>query len=251
MPTPPLPNSGTTGRWLAPPSEVLPQGMRMGQLVTRVPTWYNDPACEAVGSSGTQLDATCGLFAVNHLAAVSARLRRAASRPALTQRRFEDRGLEARVGDDAANLRQPGGAANYDFAVLHANLGPCGLACFPMTPADLEGTAGKMSVVAGGRFENLFGDHIIAEGSYRVAGYLLRIPQHGGHWIALVPAESAEDRAASRALLCDSMLPAPLLLRPDEAAQLLTAAAFDAAGARHFNGNAFNAQWGCFLVGMD
>ena len=95
---------------------------------------------------------------------------------------FERRGLAARVGDHANNLRQPGGS-NYDFAVLHTSLGFCGLSCFPMTPADLEGTEETTSLVAGGRFEALFADHVIREGTCRAAGYIVRIPshRHGGH----------------------------------------------------------------------
>ena len=120
-----------------------------------------------------------------------------------------------------------------------------------MTPADLEGTEGKQSIVAGGRFEALFADHVTREGTFRAVGYLLRTPAHRGHWIALVPAETATHRATRCAVLCDSMLEAPILLRHEEAVQLLVAAAFDAATARSFNPNGFNAQWGCFLTAVD
>ena len=51
-------------------------------------------------------------------------------------------------------------------------------------------------------------------------------------------------------MLCDSLYPAPVLLQPGEMLQLLTAAAFDAAAARHFNPYGFNSQWGCFLAGV-
>ena len=147
-------------------------------------------------------------------------------------------------------LAERGLASNYDFAVLHANAGFCGVSCFPMTPADLEGTAERTSIVPRGRFEQPFADHAIPEGVYRVAGYILRIPSHGGHWVALVPPEDPTDRDAGCAMLCDSLYPAPVLLQPGEMLQLLTAAAFDAAAARRFDPCGFNSQWGCFLAGV-
>ena len=197
---------------------------------------------------GTQVGATCGLFAVDHVSAAAANARHEPHRPT-TRVDFERRGREARVGVHAAQLMQPGGA-NYDFAVLHTNAQASGVSLFPMSPADLEGTAERASVVAGGRFENLLGDHMVREGAFRAAGYILRIPEHNGHWIALVPPTDAGDRNAGRALLCDSLYPRPFLLENGDAQLLLTAAAFDGAAARQFNPNAFNAQWGCFLAAL-
>jgi hypothetical protein len=101
-----------------------------------------------------------------------------------------------------------------------------------------------------GRFEQPFAEHAIPDGIFKVVGYLLRIPTHGGHWIALAPPEEASDCDAGCATLCDSLFPAPVLLQRDEMLQLLTAAAFDGAAARHFNANGFNSEWGCFLAGV-
>ena len=105
-------------------------------------------------------------------------------------------------------------------------------------------------MVPRGRLELPFADHAIHEGVYRVAGYILRIPSHGGHWIALMPPENSTDRDAGCAMLCDSLYPAPMLLNREEMQQLLMAAAFDAAAARRFNPCGFNSQWGCFLAGV-
>ena len=49
-------------------------------------------------------------------------------------------------------------------------------------------------------------------GAFRAAGYILRIPEHNGHWIALVPPAEAGHLVAGRALLCDSLYPRPFLL---------------------------------------
>ena len=84
-----------------------------------VPSWYNDVASGAINASGTQMGATCGLHAVNHILAVS-------DGPVLEQSRFVSTALEANLGDSASNLRQPGGS-NYDIAVLNMNLVSLGL----------------------------------------------------------------------------------------------------------------------------
>ena len=159
-----------------------------------------------------------------------------------TKAEFEERALGADIGDSATRLIQPGGS-NYDFAVLHTNAAASGMQCFPMTPADLEGTAERTSMVAGGRLENLFGDHIIREGRFRAVGYVLRIPSHNGHWVAVLPSEDIAETQAGCALLCDSLFQAPFLLQSEEVYTLLAAAAFDGAAARLFNPNAFNARW--------
>ena len=113
------------------------------------PPWYNDVASGAILPSGTQMGATCGLHAVNHLLAVS-------SKPALHQVSFVALADEKRLGDRASNLYQPGGH-NYDIAVLTINLDAHGLSLFPMSPADIEGSAGKMSILSGSRLANPWG----------------------------------------------------------------------------------------------
>ena len=145
------------------------------------------------------------------------------------------------------------GCSNYDFAVLHANLETCGLSCFPMTAADLEGTEDRSSVVARGRFEEPFAEHCIAEGSFHTVSYILRIPAHGGHWIALCPPESVrlnEERPACSAVLCDSIHPMPYALSAAEVSSLLVACAFEAIVPQHHLPNALNVEWACFLIGM-
>ena len=97
---------------------------------------------------------------------------------------FEDCGLSARLGASAASLVQPGGS-NYDLAVLHASIDACGARLFPMLTGDLEGTTARTSQLAGSRFDEPFMQHVLPEGAFEVAGYVLRIPSRGGHWVAI------------------------------------------------------------------
>ena len=80
---------------------------------------------------------------------------------------------------------------NYDTRALSFNLRHMGLTIFPMIPADLEGSAGKSSLVSEGRLMAPFLDHTGSEGLFSAANYILQIPSHGGHWIALVPSALA------------------------------------------------------------
>eukprot|EP00973_Karenia_brevis_P036465 5028376-Karenia_brevis.AAC.1 len=74
----------------------------------------------------------------------------------------------------------------------------------PLTPADLE---------AGNRFHIPFTDFYVEAATFLTVGYILRIPSHGGNWIALLP------RSCSReALLCDSLYSAPFYLNAEELA---------------------------------
>ena len=140
-----------TRRWEPPQHNIAP----MPQDIT-VPAdnevinaaWYNDSDSGAINAAGTQTGATCGLHAVNHILAVS-------GESALDKSSFEAIALQANLGDRASNLRQPGGS-NYDIAVLNINLVRRGLLFFPMSPADIEGSDGKMSVLAGSRLDNPF-----------------------------------------------------------------------------------------------
>eukprot|EP00973_Karenia_brevis_P041881 5797251-Karenia_brevis.AAC.1 len=96
------------------------------------PLWYNDPACGCVGDSGTQMGATCGLFAVNHILAGAAAL---LARPNLVLHMdvFENAALAANFGVARRDLIDPAGA-NYDISVLNINLQSHGLRTWPMSP---------------------------------------------------------------------------------------------------------------------
>jgi len=205
------------------------------------PPWFNQLASEAVQPSGIQSGATCGLHAVNHILAFASRFLRGLPH-FINQTRFERCALRARVGDHPSQLIQPGGS-NYDFAVLQANLNHHNIALFPMTPLDLEGGQGSSSVAGGGRLEMPFRDHITAEGIFHCVGYILRLPSHGGHWVAVLPPSVAD----SPALLCDSLYASPFTLNGIEVEELLLTCALDAA---HSPVNAFAVHWGCFLAGV-
>ena len=175
---------------------------------------------------------------MNHILAVS-------NAPALEQSVFERTALEANLGDRASNLCQPGGS-NYDIAVLNMNLVELGFSVFPMSPADIQGSDGRMSVLAVSRLDDPFADHVIREGTHTADGYLLRHPNHGGHWLSLIPALGvAPSNPNSVVLLCDSLYPAPFELTHEQTMQLLQASAVDAATSL----SDFNSDFGCFLVG--
>ena len=115
-----------------------------------------------------------------------------------------------------------------------------------MTPADIEGSDGKMSVLAGSRLYAPFANHVIREGAHTADGYLLRHPNHGGHWLSLLPANlMGASNPNSVALRCDSLYPAPFELTHEQTMQLLQASALDAATSL----SDFNSDFGCFLVG--
>ena len=126
----------------------------------------------------------------------------------------------SRCGDHINNLIQPGGS-NYDVAVLWSNLQRLDLSMFPLTPSDIEGSAGKSAVVGGSRLGDLFRDHIIREGAYQCIGYILRIPSHGGHWVSILPATLSVDVLPTiAAVLCDSMW-SLLLISPNDVPYIL------------------------------
>ena len=193
-----------------------------------------------------QTGSTCGLHAVNHLLASASHLTRR-SFPILTKASFEHTALAGNLGEHSSNLVQPGGS-NYDVAVLALNLTRLKLSTFPLTPADIEGSPEAASVVPGGRLVNLFQDYIISEGVFKCVGYLLRIPTCGGHWISVVPVSTSSVPLLGhvRALLCDSLYSSPFMLTQHQAEDMLTACAIDAA---HASIDAFNTDWGCFLIG--
>ena len=59
--------------WPSPQHPVLES--QLGEALREKPSWYNHPSSGALSSHGTQLGATCGLFAANHAVAVAASLR--------------------------------------------------------------------------------------------------------------------------------------------------------------------------------
>ena len=131
-------------------------------------------------------------------------------------------------------------------------LPPCktrvGLSFFPLTPADIEGSAGRSSLLLVNRLDEPFSPHVIQEGIFNCLGYIFRLPSHGGHWIAMLPPHISNEsfNTDAAALLCDSLYVSPYLLSLENVQMLLTACAPDAA---HMAINAYVCDWGCFLVG--
>ena len=192
------------------------------------PSWYNDVRSGAIKMPAkVQTNATCGLHAVNHLLACSPD-----PGVAISKRDFEECGLQAHVGDSAANLLDPR-TGNYEFTVLHANLAVRNLSVFPMTADDFQW-----------RWEEPFCEHVVPTGYHKVVGYLLRVPLHGGHWITLLPARVMTMVSPAETLLCDSMHPEPFLLTREETRQMLRACADDATTGECHSKTGFV----CFLV---
>jgi len=188
--------------WRAPRQSLAPLPLFMGASLPQPLEWFNDPACGAVSHSGQQVGSTCGLFAVNHLLVASAAA--GITEPVLLNRGlFEHLAINAGIADDDANLIQPGGA-NYDVSVLSYHLDRQGLRSHPMLPETLEG-----------RLQYPFQD-LLAHGlRFRSVGYLLRLPQCGGHWIAVLPPvvlDAVADDAVV-GVLCDSLEEVPFELR--------------------------------------
>ena len=224
------------------------------------PGWFNNPATCAILPSCVQLGATCGLHAFCHLlySANAHRYHNPVAKLAPPNRReFEAVGLAGSFGDTAANLMQPGGS-NYDITMLLSNFAKYKLQCFPMDSSELQGTLGKMSVVSGGRFHAPFANYVVPSGTYDCVGYLLRLPSHGGHWIAVLPgfvldfnpahptAHISRSHCHHAAILCDSMFPCPFVITMADVECLLLASAM-AAVTR--NPSQFQGDWGCFLLG--
>ena len=173
---------------------------------------------------------------------------------------FERIGLSGNTGDSAQNLVQPGGS-NYDITVIVQNLSRFGLFIFPMSAADVEGSAGQASTQSGGRLADPFARYIVPSGMYSCVGYLLRTPSCGGHWVSLLPPEAhaidpsiahmsdADQQARKRpaAWLCDSLYECPLWMCDSDIEAVLIACAMEA-GLAGLAG--FQAEWGCFLIGL-
>lgn len=175
------------------------------------------------------------LFAVNHALSAAAALQ-IAVRTLWDVDAFESNALTARLGDAEENLVQPGGA-NYDWSVLHHNLNLAGLASHPLPPEALES-----------RLASPFAAHYDDGFSYDPVAYILRTPQSGGHWIALLhPGALGLDVCeAATCVLCDSLQAVPYVLTYDDTQDLLTACALE--GVRADAGYGHDITWGAFLI---
>ena len=245
--------------WQCPSHHVAALPTCIGKMVNPYcdrPGWFNNPATCAVLPNCTQLGATCGLHGFCHLLYNAGALRCASPMPTPPNRaEFEATGLASKHGDSPANLVQPGGS-NYDIAVLMSSFSHHRLHCFPLDADELQGTSTKICVLPGGRFRSPFAPYVLPASAYDCVGYLLRIPSHGGHWIAIVPKSVLSYNPAhptticasyeEGALLCDSLYPCPFLISLSELECLLTAVAVDT-GTR--NPSQFQGKWGCFLIG--
>ena len=149
---------------------------------------------------------------------------------------FVNNALTAGLGDAPENLVQPGGA-NYDWSVLHHNLDTAGLASHPLPPGSVER-----------RLQNPFERHYAEGYSYDAVAYILRTPQCGGHWVALLPPVVLGMQATARvaAVLCDSLYPEPFLFTVEHTEDLLTACALE--GVRADAGFGHDITWGVFLI---
>ncbi len=84
----------------------------------------------------------------------------------------------------------------------------------------------------------------------KALAYILRTPQAGGHWIALLPPETVAEESGPTtvAVLCDSLETAPFLLSQPETEDLLTACVMDNAASLASDANAAATRWACFLI---
>ena len=240
-------SAGQKVLWRPPLHASAPLLMQLSEAFAATPHWYNSSQTAAVDENRIQTESSCGLHAVNHLLASAASSQKQNRLP-LSTHQLEAIAMSAAIGDTQANLFQIG-SKNYDVAVLHACLDHVGCFLFPLTPADLEGSAGTSSIVRGGRLLAPFESYIIAEGAFSCIGYLLRVPSYGGHWISLLPPVFPEaiESATTAGILCDSMFPIPFAIEQKEIEDLLLAFAITAA-AEDFDHS--NAAWACFLVGI-
>ena len=115
-----------------------------------------------------------------------------------------------------------------------------------MTPAALQG-----DTPATARLQRPFSDLYFENMRFRSVGYLLRTPQCGGHWIAVLPSIvlGVAESYAVAGVLCDSLESAPFHLPEHDLEDLLTACALEGAALEAAaDPNARNLRWGCFLV---
>ena len=120
-----------------------------------------------------------------------------------------------------------------------------------MSPEELQGH-GRLADAGNDRFTDPFRDHVVLEGLFPCLGYLLRIENYGGHWVALLRhgLVSVHPSGYSTAVLCDSMHAMPFSLSVREVEQLFIAMAIEGVIAREFEAYNFCSRWGCFLFGF-
>ena len=209
------------------------------------PSWYNSPCTEAVTPSGTQAGATCGLHAFNHLAANAASLVGLPWQP-VTKRAFEATALQARHGDVAANIVEPGGS-NYDFAALLANFSRSNVKLLPLIRADDQ--LSPFDCHLDHHVDMPFADHEAEDGSCACCGYLVRTPAYGGHWIAVVSCASLSpgDSVGTTpfAMMCDSMHPTPFSITRERVVDMLLTAT-----AENVHEHAHTLRSAVFYVGI-
>ena len=174
----------------------------LGRMIGRVmepPAWFNNPACGAVGSDGTQLGVTCGLFSVNHCFATKRStcvhvdtFRQRAGPGSYEEGDFDDEGLQR-------NLQ----ALDCDFECLRGEE-------YQNAVRDLN-ESGKLAIFNG--------DHAL--------GCVVHMPRPR-HWVALVPPPESQRSSAFAAILCDSLFSHVFALSVDEMVDL-----FLAMGVRH------------------
>ena len=204
--------------------------------MTASPTWFNSQLSDAITPEGTQHGSTCGLHAFNH-AMVSASAIAHLPHAPVPKAAFESTAMAAHIGDAPRNLMDPGGSF-YDVAVLNANFSAAGVTSFPMTPMDVQHKLG-----------DVFGPHSIPEGEFRTAGYLLRTPSSGGHWITVIDARHVPYLHATRppAFLCDSLYSTAHAITLQQTEDLLYVCAWE--HAQRTSAQEF-CPWHCFLVGV-
>ena len=195
-------------------------------------SWYNSRSTDAVSAAGIQCGSTCGLHAFNHVMAGVCALQRTRFRPTC-QAAFENLALQARLGDSAGNLVEP-----YDVSVLTINFTSRSVTMFPLLPEEIQE-----------RLPVPFAPHSEPQGVYEAIAYIIRTPQHGGHWIAAIRplSDLSRQQPPSLAWLCDSMYPTPHVLPLEGLSALLTICACEAAHGDDF-GRA--SSWRCFLVAV-
>ena len=214
-------------RQWSPPQDQLDHLLRPLGTAIPAPPWYNHPQSNAISAcSRTQLGATCGLHAVNHL------LQASPDPVILTKSEFEQIG---QVATTTGENNFEAGGSNYELRALTINLEQRGIACSPMTLDDI--TVRKLP----------FLNYRLPSGYLKPFGYLLRIPSYGGHWITLLRNNSEDMRPDDGPLLCDSLLPAPFVLTEAETRKLLLAFAIDACTTQ----NEYTPDYVCFLVGTE
>ena len=211
----------------------LPTPSRLNPLPV-APTWYNDARTAAVTRSGVQVGSTCGLHAFNHAFAACCVARSVHFDP-VSRAVFEATALEARVGDRREALVDQANG-NYDVAVLTTNCAARGIGMFPLTPEEIQ--------------ERLFAPfqpHHAPAHSSQAAAYIIGLPSHGGHWVAILPGSVPSGTMASScdALMCDSMHSTPHAMTVEDVTALLTICAHEQAFADAHGGLC---EWRCFLV---